>query len=138
MARFTENEQDRMAGARVNAFEQIAEREQAADVDSETLNRRAQAARAQAVRTLRSRAKDALTRAFPGIVRAFVRRRVRRELNELPPELLRDIGITHTEIPRVANEQADIAVPPKNGAETSDTPYFKTKPHSAYDVARLA
>ena len=54
MARFTENEQDRMAGARVNAFEQIAEREQAADVDSETLNRRAQAARAQAVRTLRT------------------------------------------------------------------------------------
>ena len=138
MARLTETEQDRMARARVNAFEQIAEREQATDVDSEALNRRAQAAKTQTVRGLRTRAKDALTRAFPGLVRAFVRQRVRRELNELPPELLRDVGITRTEIPRIAKEQAEIAVPLKGGPKTGDTPYFTVKPHSAHDIARLA
>ena len=138
MARLTESEQDQMARARVNAFEQIAEREQATDVDPEKLDRRAQAARSETVRDLRTRLKGGLTRTFPGIVRAMVRARVRRELNELPAAVLRDIRITRTEIPRIAKEQAELAVPPKGGAPATDTPYFKTKPHSAYDVARLA
>jgi uncharacterized protein YjiS (DUF1127 family) len=138
MARLTETEQDQMARARVNAFEQIAEREQATDVDPNELDRRAQAARSATVRDLRTRLKDGLTRTFPGIARALVRARVRRDLNELPAEILRDVGITRTEIPRVAKEQAEVAVPPKGGAQATDTPYFKTKPHSAYDVARLA
>ena len=138
MARLTESEQDQMARARVNAFEQIAEREQATDVDPEKLDRRAQAARSETVRDLRTRLKGGLTRTFPGIARAMVRARVRRELNELPAAVLRDIRITRTEIPRIAKEQAELAVPPKGGAPATDTPYFKTKPHSAYDVARLA
>ena len=138
MARLTESEQDQMARARVNAFEQIAEREQVTDVDAEKLNRRAQAARSETVRDLRTRLKGGLTRTFPGIARAMVRARLRRELNELPTAVLRDIRITRTEIPRIAKEQAELAVPPKGGAQATDTPYFKTKPHSAYDVARLA
>lgn len=138
MARLTETEQDKMARARVNAFEQIAEREQATDVDTDQLDRRAQAARTQTVRDLRTRLKHGMTRAFPGVARTFVRARVRRELSELPPEVLRDIGITRTEIPRIAKEQAEVAVPPKHGATETDTPYFKTKPHSARDIARFA
>jgi uncharacterized protein YjiS (DUF1127 family) len=138
MARLTENEQDQMARARVDAAEQIAAREQATQVDSEQLARRAQAARSATVRDLRTRVKDRLTQLFPAAARALVRARVRRELNDLPADLLRDVGITRTEIPRVAKEQAEIAVPPKGGAEVSDTPYFQTQPHRAYDVARLA
>lgn len=138
MARLTESEQDQMARARVNAFEQIAEREQVTDVDPEKLNRRAQAARSETVRDLRTRLKGGLTRTFPGIARAMVRARVRRDLNELPAAVLRDIRITRTEIPRIAKEQAELAVPPKCRAPATDTPYFQTKPHSAYDVARLA
>ena len=138
MARLTESEQDQMARARVDAFEQIAEREQATDVDANELNRRAQAARSAAVRDLRTRLRDGFTRTFPSVARALVRARVRRELNELPAEMLRDVGITRTEIPRVAQEQAEIAVPRKGGVESTDTPYFKAKPHGAYDVARLA
>ena len=138
MARLTENEQDQMARARVDAAEQIAAREQATQVDGEQLARRAQAARSAAVRDLRTRLKDRLTQVFPAAARALVRARVRRELNDLPADLLRDVGITRTEIPRVAKEQAEIAVPPKGGAEVSDTPYFQAKPHRAYDIARLA
>mgnify|MGYP006276370657 FL=1 len=138
MARLTENEQDQMARARVDAAEQIAAREQATQVDGAQLARRAQAARSATVRDLRTRVKDRLTQVFPAAARALVRARVRRELNDLPADLLRDVGITRTEIPRVAKEQAEIAVPPKGGAEVSDTPYFQTKPHRAYDVARLA
>jgi uncharacterized protein YjiS (DUF1127 family) len=138
MARLTEREQDQMAQARVNAVERIAAREQATDVDTQSVNRRAQAARQATVRDLRARLRHGLTRAFPGIARALVRARVRRELSELPPELLRDIGITRTEIPRIAKEQAEIAVPPAREQGTDDTPYFKAKPHSARDVARLA
>ena len=138
MARLTDREQDQMARARVDAAEQIAAREQATRVDSEQLTRRAQAARSAAVRDLRTRLKGRLTRTFPGVAQALMRARVRRELNELPADVLRDVGITRTEIPRVAKEQAEIAVPPKGGAEVSDTPYFQTKPHDAHDVARLA
>ncbi|WP_200341492.1 DUF1127 domain-containing protein [Rhodovibrio sodomensis] len=138
MARLTDREQDQMARARVNASEQIARHEQATDVDTEALNRRAQQARTQTVRTLATRFKHGLTRSFPGIARARVRARVRRDLNQLPPEILRDIGITRTDIPRIAREQAEIAVPVKTRAGEPDTPTFENKPHSAYDIARLA
>ena len=138
MARLTETEQDQLTRARVNAVERIAEREQATDVDTDKLNRRAQAARTETVRDLRARLKDGLTRAVPGIARALIRARVRRELSDLPTEILRDIGITRTEIPRVAKQQADLAVPRKNGGDQGGTSDFKVQPHGARDVARWA
>ncbi|WP_027288502.1 DUF1127 domain-containing protein [Rhodovibrio salinarum] len=138
MARFTQSEQDQLVHARVHAVEQIAQREQATDVDANRLARRTHAARADTVRSLRSRLQHALTRALPALARARVRARVRRELGELSPEMLRDVGITRTEIRRVAKEKAELAVPPKGGVEATDTPYFKTKPHGAFDIARYA
>jgi uncharacterized protein YjiS (DUF1127 family) len=138
MARLTETEQDQMARARTDVFEQIARREQATDVDTTRLERRSHAARAETVRTLGGRLKHGLRRTFPGLTRMLVRARVRRELDELSPEMLRDLGITRSEIRRVAREQAEAAVPRGRGAEAADAPTFKAKPHGAYDIARYA
>lgn len=140
MSRLTETEREQMARAKVGGFEQIARREQATERSPEQIDRSALSERnrvvEQGARGAATRLTALVRRTVPGLVRQVARARVRNELAGLDNAMLRDLGITRTEIERVAREQSEREVPRRPGK--GDAPLFRSRPHSAEDIARYA